>query len=91
MSKESSPAFNDKNQVSTTEVTKDKSSLPSNSLIQSPIIKPDIIQIESLEKTSVIDADEDEKEQSLSMHSSPDQQQEDLMANPNATTIYKTG
>lgn len=93
MSNESSPAINDKNQGSTTEVTKDKFSLPntllSNNLIQSRIIKSDIIQVESPEKTSIIDLNEHEKERSLSMHSSPEQEHENIMANPNATTIYK--
>jgi hypothetical protein len=93
MPNEASSAINDKNQGSITEITKDKSSLPSilpnNNLIQSRIIKSDIIQVESLEKTSIIDLNEDETERSLSVHSSPEQEHENIMANPNTTTIYK--
>ncbi len=93
MSNESSPGFNDKNQGSTMKKTKNKANLPStllsNSLIQALVIKSDIIQVESSEKTSIIDLNEDEKEQQLSIHSSPDQEHEEIMVNPNTTTVYK--
>jgi hypothetical protein len=59
MSNEPSPAFNDKDQDSTTKLIKHKSSLPSNSLIKSPTIKSDIIEIEPSKKKSIIDLNED--------------------------------
>jgi Mg2+/Co2+ transporter CorC len=93
LSNEPLPGFNDQNQGSTMEKTKNKASLPStllsNSLIQSPRIKSDIIQVVSSEKTSIIDLNEDEKEQNLSIHSFPDQEHQDIMVNPNTTTIHK--
>jgi hypothetical protein len=53
------------------------------------MIKSDIMQIESSQETSIIDLNEDEKEQYFSIHSSLDQEHEDTMAKPDAITIYK--
>lgn len=65
MSNEFSPALNDKNQGSTTEIIKNKlnlpGALPGNSLTKSPFIKSDVIQVETTEKTPTVGLNPDKK------------------------------
>ncbi|CAF4372649.1 unnamed protein product, partial [Rotaria sp. Silwood2] len=90
MSNELSSAFNNKDQRSTIEGTRNKSSSSSASLnislIKSSSIEPDIIQIKSMENKFINDLSTNEKEQNLSLHSFVDQEHVNIMVNSSPTT-----
>ncbi|CAF3110243.1 unnamed protein product [Rotaria sp. Silwood2] len=90
MSNELSSAFNTKDQRSTIEGRRNKSSSSSASLnislIKSSSIEPDIIQIKSMENKFINDLSTNEKEQNLSLHSFVDQEHVNIMVNSSPTT-----
>ncbi|CAF3535060.1 unnamed protein product [Rotaria sordida] len=93
MSNDFSSAFNKKDQRSTIEGIKNKSISSNvslnNSLIKSPSIESDIIQIESTENKFITDLNKNEKEQNLPLYSSTDQEHMNIMVNSSPTTMNK--
>ncbi|CAF0796021.1 unnamed protein product [Rotaria sordida] len=93
MSNDFSSAFNNKDQRSTIEGIKNKSISSSvslnSSLIKSPSIESDIIQIESTENKFITDLNKNEKEQNLPLYSSTDQEHINIMVNSSPTTMNK--